>query len=317
MDNKQLINELETLVSEGRNPDTMDLDSLSTASLLQCINREDKKVPLAVEAALPEIEKAVELVVDAISSGGRLIYIGAGTSGRLGVLDAVECRPTFSVPDDLVVGLIAGGEQALIHAIEGAEDNEQAGVRDLQSIHLTKNDVVVGIAASGRTPYVIGGLNYANSLSCPTVCVVCNPNAPLLDIARVGICAEVGPECLSGSTRMKSGTAQKLILNMISTASMVKLGKVYQNLMVDLNATNKKLVARAIRIVMQATQCNHSTAEKALVAADNQAKAAILMILANCNFEDAKRLLSANTGRLNEALNSQIQPPTAQGNHKG
>ncbi|WP_371193718.1 N-acetylmuramic acid 6-phosphate etherase [Glaciecola sp. SC05] len=297
-----LIQQLDTLVSEGRNPETMNLDTLTTQSLLGIINAEDQKVAHAVNAVLPEIAKAVDHIVNSLKKGGRLIYMGAGTSGRLGVLDAVECRPTFSVSDDLVIGLIAGGEKAIVHAVEGAEDNEQAGIEDLQRVHLDSRDIVVGIAASGRTPYVISALQYANELGCETVCLVCNPDAPLMRTAKTGICVNVGPECLTGSTRMKSGTAQKLVLNMLSTASMVKLGKVYQNLMVDVNASNKKLQARAIRIVMQATQCELKEAERALTQADNRAKLAILMILTNTDAKQALVMLNNAKGFLRDAI---------------
>lgn len=297
-----LIQELDSLVSEGRNLDTMELDTLSTASLLAVINNEDQKVAQAVKVALPDITRAVDTIVGSLKSGGRLIYIGAGTSGRLGVLDAVECRPTFSVSDNLVIGLIAGGEQALTHAIEGAEDDTQAGIDDLKRIDLTSHDVVVGIAASGRTPYVIGALQFANDAGAKTVCVVCNPKAPLMQVAKIGICVSVGPECLTGSTRMKSGSAQKLVLNMLSTATMVKLGKVYQNLMVDVNASNKKLEARAIRIVMQATQCQLEQATEALKQANNRAKLAILMIVTNTPSTEAETMLGAANGFLRDAI---------------
>lgn len=300
--NADLIQQLDTLVSEGRNPHTMNLDKLSTYSLLKVINDEDQKVAEAVSLALPEIGQAVDQIVCGLKKGGRLIYIGAGTSGRLGVLDAVECRPTFSVSEHLVLGIIAGGERALINAVEGAEDDSQSGIDDLIAVSLNANDVVVGIAASGRTPYVIGALEYANSINCATICLVCNPQAPLLQVAKTGICVTVGPECLTGSTRMKSGTAQKLVLNMLSTASMVKLGKVYQNLMVDLNASNKKLVARAIRIVIQATQCTTEQAELALRQANNRAKLAILMILTNTQAEQAAKLLEGADGFLRDAI---------------
>ncbi|WP_395340457.1 N-acetylmuramic acid 6-phosphate etherase [Ningiella sp. W23] len=297
-----LIKQLEALVSEGRNPDTMDLDTLSTHDLLQVINNEDAKVAGAVRNALPAITEAVEHIVGRLSKGGRLIYTGAGTSGRLGVLDAVECRPTFSVPNSLVIGLIAGGERALIHAVEGAEDDKSAAVQDLKEHDLSVNDVVVGIAASGRTPYVIGALEHANELGAYSICLVCNPSSELLDIAQTGICVTVGPECLTGSTRMKSGTAQKLVLNMMSTASMVKLGKVYENLMVDVNASNKKLEARAIRIVMQATQCTRKQAEHALKEADNKAKVAILMLLTHTDAVQASKMLDDSKGFLRDAL---------------
>lgn len=297
-----LIEQLDTLISEGRNPNTMQLDQLNTFELLKVINQEDQKVAEAVADVLPDITKAVDFAVQSIQSGGRLIYIGAGTSGRLGVLDAVECRPTFSVSDNLVIGIIAGGESALIHAVEGAEDSQAAGISDLQAIDLHKNDIVVGIAASGRTPYVISALQYANSLGCKTVSLVCNPTSPMLLLTDAAICAQVGPECLTGSTRMKSGTAQKIVLNMLSTATMVKLGKVYENLMIDVNATNAKLRARAIRIVMQATQCGQEQAKSTLEQAQNSAKLAILMILTHQDVDSAKVMLAHSKGHLRQAL---------------
>jgi N-acetylmuramic acid 6-phosphate etherase len=299
---QELLQQLDHLVSEGRNPNTMNLDQLSTPDLLKVINKEDQKVAFAIEEALPDIAKAVDMAVNSIQHGGRMIFMGAGTSGRLGVLDAVECRPTFSVSDKLVVGLIAGGERALIHAVEGAEDNKTAGQTDLESINLTAKDIVIGIAASGRTPYAIGGLEYANALGCSTVSLVCNPGSEMLSLAKIGICAHVGPECLTGSTRMKSGTAQKLVLNMLSTATMVKLGKVYENLMVDVNASNEKLYARAIRIVMQATQCSQELAKAALERSNNSAKLAILMILTNTEASAAKVMLDESHGHLRQAI---------------
>lgn len=298
----ELIEQLETLVSEDRNPNTMNLDTLSTYDLLKVINLEDQKVALAIKNALPDIVQAVDRIVASIEKGGRLIYLGAGTSGRLGVLDAVECRPTFSVSNELVIGLIAGGERALIHAVEGAEDESQAGIEDLKHIQLSEKDVLVGIAASGRTPYVLGAIEYANELACETICLVCNPKAPLMMVAKTSICINVGPECLTGSTRMKSGTAQKLVLNMLSTATMVKLGKVYENLMVDVHATNNKLEARAIRIVMQSTQCERERAEQALAEAGNRAKLAILMILTNTSAIQAESMLDNANGFLRNAL---------------
>jgi N-acetylmuramic acid 6-phosphate etherase len=297
-----LIAQLDKMTSEGRNPKTMNLDTLNTLDLLKVINDEDKIVAEAVSEALDEIAQGVEAIVQAFKQGGRLIYIGAGTSGRLGVLDAVECRPTFSVADNMVIGLIAGGERALTHAVEGAEDDKQQGVADLVEVNLCASDVVVGIAASGRTPYVIGALEYANKMGCHSICVVCNSNAPLITLAKTAICLSVGPECLTGSTRMKSGTAQKLVLNMLSTASMVKMGKVYENLMVDLNASNQKLEARAIRIVMQATGCDKQTASTALEQANNSAKLAILILLTNTSTEQAKAMLDQSNGFLRDAL---------------
>lgn len=300
-----LLEQLEQLVSEGRNPNTMQLDSMNIFDVLTTVNKEDATVPQAVSKAIPQIEKAVEFAIESFKQDGRLIYIGAGTSGRLGILDAVECRPTFSVPDDMVVGLIAGGEKALMHAVEGAEDSPSLAMEDLKNIQLTQKDTVIGIAASGRTPYVIGAIDYANEIGCNTASIVCNPHSILLKTANTGICVEVGPECLTGSTRMKSGTAQKLVLNMISTTAMIKMGKVYENLMVDVNATNEKLKARAIRIVMQATQCNESVAQTALTQANNKAKLAILMILTGLDVEQAQQLLLKQNGHLREALTYQ------------
>ncbi len=298
----KLLAQLETMVSEGRNPDTLDIDVLDTQGVLTKINNEDKKVALAVETIIPDISKVVDAIVLAFKKGGRLIYMGAGTSGRLGILDAVECPPTFSVSDKMVVALIAGGEGAIYKAVEGAEDNEDFGIEDLKGAKLTADDVVVGIAAGGRTPYVIGGLNYANELGCTTASVTCNPGAIISEIADIALCAVVGPEALTGSTRMKSGTAQKLILNMLSTASMIHSGKIYQNLMVDVNASNEKLYARASKIVMQATNCDHQVAISALEQANYNAKLAILMILTGKDAETAKLLLNNNDGFLRQAI---------------
>ncbi|MDF5377181.1 N-acetylmuramic acid 6-phosphate etherase, partial [Vibrio parahaemolyticus] len=232
--------------------------------IVQRINQQDKLVPLAVEKVLPEIAEAVDKITEAFKVGGRLFYIGAGTSGRLGVLDASECPPTFGTDPEMVVGIIAGGKEAMFRAKEGAEDDPTLGEQDLKENTLTQRDVVVGIAASGRTPYVIGGLEYANELGATTVALSCNPDSPIADIADIAISPVVGPEALTGSTRLKSGTAQKLVLNMLTTASMIRLGKSYQNLMVDVKATNAKLVARAARIVMQATDCTNQEAKTAL-----------------------------------------------------
>ncbi|WP_100658123.1 N-acetylmuramic acid 6-phosphate etherase [Alteromonas flava] len=301
----QLLSQLSTIVSEGRNPDTMDIDLLNTVDILKRINQEDQKVALAVRDCISEIALAVDTIVAHLQQGGRLFYLGAGTSGRLGILDAVECRPTFSVPDTLVQGIIAGGEQAIQHAVEGAEDDAQAAIHDLQRVKLTHADVLVGLAASGRTPYVVSALQFANDIGAPTISITCNPSSPVLETAKIGICAVVGPECLTGSTRMKSGTAQKLILNMLSTASMIRLGKTYQNLMVDVNATNEKLRARAIRIVMQATGCEAEAAEYALDRAGNRAKLAILMLLTNTEVQEAEELLSQHDGFLRKAVDTQ------------
>jgi len=293
---------LGALVSETRNPATMGLDEMSTLEMVSCFNREDRKVPEAIEKVLPAIAEAVELAAAALKAGGRLIYLGAGTSGRLGVLDASECPPTFGVPHGRVVGLIAGGPGALLKAVEGAEDDAALGEADLQALTLTATDMVVGLAASGRTPYVIGALRYARQLGGPTAAISCNPDSPIAHEAQVAISPVVGPEALTGSTRMKSGTAQKLVLNMLSTGAMVKLGKVYQNLMVDVKATNVKLVDRACRIVVEATGAERSQAEAALTQTGFEVKPAILMILAGIGAEEAQRRLQQHDGYLRAAL---------------
>ncbi|AGV18508.1 N-acetylmuramic acid 6-phosphate etherase [Vibrio sp. B513a] len=305
MTNDALIAALSHLVSEGRNPDTMDIDLLPSLDIVQRINQQDKLVPLAVEKVLPEIAEAVDKITEAFKVGGRLFYIGAGTSGRLGVLDASECPPTFGTDPEMVVGIIAGGKEAMFRAKEGAEDDPTLGEQDLKENTLTQRDVVVGIAASGRTPYVIGGLEYANELGATTVALSCNPDSPIADIADIAISPVVGPEALTGSTRLKSGTAQKLVLNMLTTASMIRLGKSYQNLMVDVKATNAKLVARAARIVMQATDCTNQEAKTALKETDYDAKLAILMILTGLDRESATEQLNAKQGYLRKVVIAQ------------
>ncbi|KQA17362.1 N-acetylmuramic acid 6-phosphate etherase [Vibrio metoecus] len=302
MTNDALIAALSHLVSEGRNPDTMDIDLLSSQEIVERLNQQDKQVPLAVEAVLPQIAQAVDKITAAFKQGGRLIYLGAGTSGRLGVLDASECPPTFGVSDQMVIGLIAGGKEAMFTAQEGAEDNATLGEHDLQQINFSSKDVLVGIAASGRTPYVIGALEYANDLGATTIALSCNPDSPIAEIAQIAISPVVGPEALTGSTRLKSGTAQKLVLNMLTTASMIRLGKSYQNLMVDVRATNRKLIARAVRIVMQATDCQREEAEALLKESHNNAKLAILMHLTGMNYEQATAKLSQSNGFLRRAM---------------
>lgn len=302
MQHHDLLNDLARLASEGRNPDTLDIDLKSTLDIVTTINAQDQRVPEAVARVLPEIAAAVDLIVAALRRGGRLVYLGAGTSGRLGVLDASECPPTFSVPAGMVVGLIAGGEAAMFRAQEGAEDDAARGEQDLRDIDLSDKDVVVGIAASGRTPYVLGGLRYARALGAGTVALACNPGSLIGREAAIAIEPEVGPEVITGSTRLKSGTAQKLVLNMLSTASMIRLGKVYQNLMVDLNASNKKLEARAIRIVMQATGTDEGTAARALDDADREVKLAILMLLSGLGKAEARARLQRGQGVLRRAL---------------
>ncbi|MBL0908381.1 N-acetylmuramic acid 6-phosphate etherase [Pectobacterium carotovorum] len=290
------------LVSETRNPATMALDQLSTLEMMHAFNQEDRKVPEAIALVLPAIAEAVDLAAASLQEGGRLIYLGAGTSGRLGVLDASECPPTFGVPHGLVIGLIAGGPGALLKAVEGAEDDPALGEADLKALNLTAADMVVGLAASGRTPYVIGALRYAHDVGCRTAAISCNPHSPIAQEAQVAISPVVGPEALTGSTRLKSGTAQKLVLNMISTGAMVKLGKVYQNLMVDVKATNVKLLDRACRIVVEATGAEREQAQQALVKADNEVKPAILMLLANIDVAAARERLKQHNGYLREAL---------------
>ncbi|MFZ7156503.1 N-acetylmuramic acid 6-phosphate etherase [Avibacterium avium] len=304
MKNNPLLNQLSQLSTEQRNPNSMNLDELSALEIVQLMNAEDKNVPLAIEKCLPQIAVAVEKIVQAFQQGGRLVYLGAGTSGRLGVLDASECPPTFGVSSEMVKGIIAGGERALRHPIEGAEDNPQSAVENLQEIDFNEKDILVGIAASGRTPYVLGGLDYAKSLGATTVAIASNANSPMAQVAEIAIITVVGAEVLTGSSRLKSGTAQKLVLNMLTTASMVLMGKCYQNLMVDVQASNQKLVARAVRIVMQATDCTAEQAEQTLNAAHNNAKVAILMLLADLDYSSAVQLLRENKGRLQGALKS-------------
>lgn len=286
---------LDKLTTERRNQETMNLDQLTVKEALIKMNQEDQKVAVAVEEALPQIEPVVTAIINSFNQGGRLIYMGAGTSGRLGVLDAAECVPTFGVEPEMVQGLIAGGQAAMTVAVEGAEDSKELGQEDLVKIELTNKDVVVGIAASGRTPYVIGGLKYADSIGAITASISCNKDAEISKYAQFPIEVDAGPEFLTGSTRLKSGTAQKLILNMLSTISMIGIGKVYNNLMVDVKPTNEKLVERSKRIIMEATSCDYNTAEKYFVAADENVKLAIVMLLTNSSkTEAAEKLIAGN-----------------------
>lgn len=290
------------MTTERRNPRTMQLDTMSELEIVTAMNDEDARVPLAIAKKLPEIAQAARWAVEAFEQGGRLFYMGAGTSGRLGVLDAAECPPTFGVDPGMVVGLIAGGEKAFIKAVEGAEDSRELGRQDLEDHHLTQRDFVIGIAASGRTPYVLGGLAYAKEVGCRTAAIACNPGSAIGKAADLAIEVEVGPEVLTGSTRLKSGTAQKLILNMISTASMVRTGKVYQNLMVDVMQTNEKLHTRAENIVMDATGVERAEARRAIDAAGGSVKCAITMLLANCTAQEAKSRLEAAGGHVRTAI---------------
>jgi len=298
-DQKKLFEQLTRLSTEQRNPASMDIDARSIEEALRIINSEDKKVALAVEAELPYIAKAVELVVRAFKDGGRLLYAGAGTSGRLGVLDAVECPPTYGVPFEMVQGMIAGGEKAMFRAQEGAEDKEENGARDIDERKVTAKDVVCGIAASLRTPYVIGAVKRAKELGAKTLYVTTNPRskmyspefAEVAKVLDVAICPEVGPEVIMGSTRMKSGTAQKLVLNMITTTAMVRLGKVYENMMIDLQMTNLKLKERAKRVIMTITGIGYEEAAEYLEKADRHVKTALVMIKAQVGKDEAKRRL--------------------------
>ena len=290
------------LLTEQRNPVSRDLDMLSIDQVLRLMNAQDKLVPVAVEREIPYIARAVDIVVGAFKRGGRLIYVGAGTSGRLGVLDASECPPTFGVDAGLVVGLIAGGKSAVFKSREGAEDNAAKASADLRKLKLAKRDVVCGIAASRRTPYVVAAVRFARSLGAKTLYITTNPRSEFDIDVDVAICPEVGPEILMGSTRMKSGTAQKLVLNMITTTAMVKMGKVFENMMVDLQLTNKKLVERSRRIVMMATGADYPTAERTLAAAGGHVKTAIVMILTGATVGAAKRRLRQTDGFVREAL---------------
>ncbi|EPL6454481.1 MULTISPECIES: N-acetylmuramic acid 6-phosphate etherase [Providencia] len=295
--------DLSKMVTESRNAASTNIDQLSTIDMLHVINDEDKLVPLAVEKVLPEIAQLVDKVADAFLKGGRLVYSGAGTSGRLGILDASECPPTYGTPHEQVIGLIAGGHQAIFRAVENAEDKPELGEQDLKNIQFNEKDVLVGIAASGRTPYVLGALAYANSVGATTAAISCNPDSPIANAADIAITPVVGAEVVTGSSRMKAGTAQKLVLNMITTGAMIRIGKVFGNLMVDVEATNAKLIERQTKIVMEATDCDRTTAENALQQCDRHCKTAILMVLSGLNADDARQLLSNNNGFIRTALN--------------
>lgn len=297
--------ELSSMKTETRNRETLNLDQMSIGEILAQMNKEDHGVPVSIKAILPEIEQAVELIVASFKQGGRLIYAGAGTSGRLGVLDAAECVPTFGVSPEMVIGLIAGGEKAMVNAVEGAEDSLILAVEDLKKLNLNERDTVVGIAASGRTPYVIGALEYAKEVKASTVSLSCNSNAAISSYAEVALEVETGPEVLTGSTRLKAGTAQKLVLNMLSTTSMIGIGKVYQNLMVDVQATNEKLVERSKRIIMEATGVAYDVAEKVFEEADHHVKTAIVMLLTNQSKEAAKELLEQADGFVGRVVENQ------------
>ncbi|WP_375263482.1 N-acetylmuramic acid 6-phosphate etherase [Palleronia sp.] len=294
--------DLRTLVSEGRNQRTTEIDRLPTQEIVALMNSEDAGVAAAVRAELPQIARAVDRIVAAFEQGGRLIYTGAGTSGRLGVLDASECPPTFSVPPGMVVGLIAGGDHALRHSVEDAEDDAGQGARDLEAVDLTARDVVVGIAVSGKTPYVVGALDHARQIGAGTVALSCNPGSVIAMLADIAISPVVGPEVVTGSTRLKSGTAQKMVLNMLSTASMIRIGKTYGNLMVDVTISNRKLAERAVGIVIDATGCPEDEARGLLDASGGKVKLAIFMQLSGLDADTARAALEAEQGFLRRAL---------------
>lgn len=292
---------IDHLKTESRNPKTLELDNMEVIELIQIMNEEDKRVIDTVKEALPQIEKCIQLVIHALKHNGRLIYIGAGTSGRLGILDAVECVPTFSTTNE-VIGIIAGGDRAFVKAVEGVEDSEELAAKDLDRVSISEKDVVVAIAASGRTPYAIGALKHAKKFNAKCVSLTCNKGSALAQYADVAIEVDAGPEVLTGSTRLKAGTCQKIILNMISTASMVGIGKVYGNLMVDMKATNIKLIERAKRIVMESTGCDVDTAANTLQLSDYSIKTAIVMILTGVTREEAVRRISENQGFIRKCI---------------
>lgn len=294
--------DLDKLITESRNINTVNIDSVSTVEMLRMINDEDKTVAYAVEKEIERIAEAVDIINDRLSKGGRLIYIGAGTSGRLGIIDASECPPTFGTDPELVQGIIAGGKNAVFKSVEGAEDDKNGGIADVKSVGLCVKDVLVGLAASGRTPYVIGALEYANEINAASVAVTCNPDSEMAQVAKISIAPVVGPEAITGSTRMKAGTAQKLVLNMLTTGVMVKLGKVYENLMVDVKASNIKLTERAKKIVSQCAGVQEARAEKVLEETGYDVKLAIFMIKSGLLKEDARKELDENHGYIKKAL---------------
>ena len=290
--------ELQKIATEQRNPNTTHIDTLSTMEMVRLINQEDQKVALAVAQVAPEIARAIDVITRQLSQGGRLFYAGCGTSGRLGILDAVECPPTYSTDPELVQAIIAGGYPAIFRAVEGAEDDFDLGRRDLQERGFASQDVLVGLAASGRTPYVLGAMGYARELGAAVIAVTCCPGSEVDRMADIGIAPTPGPEVITGSTRMKSGTAQKMVLNMLSTGTMIKLGKVYGNLMVDVKPSNEKLIRRCVTIVREAVGCEEGQAESALEACGYRPKVAIVMLLKKIDAEQARELLEQAQGRI-------------------
>lgn len=298
--------DLHKIDTERRNPNTMNIDTLSSLDIVKKINAEDKHVPKAVEQALPVIADVVDRIVEAFRNGGRLIYVGAGTSGRLGVLDASECPPTYGTPAEQVIGVIAGGEKALQYALEGAEDNVEMAVEDMKKINVNPKDVVVGIAASGRTPYTLAAMKYAKSAGATVAAITCTKNSEMEKEADYPIVVLTGPEVVAGSTRMKAGTAQKLVLNMLTTASMIRIGKVYSNLMVDVVPTNEKLIMRAKNIIVELTNASEAEAEEALKTYQS-AKAAIFSLITGLTGEKVFEVLRQHKGHLRSAIESQLK----------
>jgi N-acetylmuramic acid 6-phosphate etherase len=296
------MNNLSALVTEMRNKQSTAIDNMTTSEMLSVISNEDLMVALAVQAVLPQVEQAVEAIYQALKNGGRLFYVGAGTSGRLGILDAVECPPTYSTPPDLIQGVIAGGSTAIEQAVEGAEDSEELGARDLEKRGLTEIDVVVGIAASGRTPYVVGALKYAGEIGAATISLTSNKYSIISQFATVNIEVETGPEVITGSTRMKAATAHKMVLNMLSTASMIKIGKVYENLMVDVKVSNHKLKERAINIVSTITDVTYEQAKETLAQTNYEVKPAIVVLKTEVTTEAAKNALELANGFVRKAI---------------
>jgi N-acetylmuramic acid 6-phosphate etherase len=304
MSENNVFKELSELVTESRNPDSYDIDIMETGDIVRLINHEDKKIALAVEKEIPYIVKAADLIAEAFHSGGRLFYVGAGTSGRLGVLDAAECPPTFGSSPEMVQGIIAGGIEALVRAQEGSEDKKEMGGRDLAARKVTARDVVCGIAASQRTPYVLGALEMAKTMGAKTIFIICNPREHIKIDVDVAICPVPGPEVIMGSTRMKAGTAQKMVLNMLTTTAMIKQGKIFENMMIDLQQNSLKLVERSKKIIMTATNSSYSQAESVLKLADGHVKTAILMALTGLDTHEAKKLLDEHAGFIKKALQS-------------
>lgn len=294
--------ELKSIATEQRNPNTLHIDTLPTLEMVKLINQEDHHVAEAVALVVDKIAQAIDIIADRLSKGGRLIYCGAGTSGRLGILDAVECPPTYSTDPEMVQALMAGGYPAIFKAVEGAEDSKELGVEDMKKIDFTGKDVLVGIAASGRTPYVLGCMEYAKALGATTISVTCCPGSVLDRYADIGIAPAPGPEVVTGSTRMKSGTAQKMVLNMLSTGTMIKLGKVYGNLMVDVKPSNEKLIRRCVTIVCTATDCSEEEATAALERCGYRPKVAIIMVLCGVDAAHAQEMLAATGGRVAQVL---------------